>query len=71
VLGDITLAYIRQGEIDGAVTTLSETITELEKTRVGGGLNVVFGAARELGPWRRERIVADVHDRLFALMTTA
>ncbi|MEV7064378.1 helix-turn-helix transcriptional regulator [Streptomyces collinus] len=71
VLGNLTLAYIRQGEIDGAVTTLSEAITELEKTRGGGGLNVVFGAARELGPWRRERIVADVHDRLFALMTTA
>ncbi|MEU9230321.1 helix-turn-helix transcriptional regulator [Streptomyces massasporeus] len=71
VLGNLTLAYIRQGEIDGAVATLSEAITELERTRGGGGLNVVFGAARELRPWRHERIVADVHDRLFALMTTA
>jgi hypothetical protein len=71
VLGDLTLAFIRQGEIDRAATTLSEAVTELEETRGGGGLNVVFGAARELGPWWHERIVADVHDRLFALMATA
>nr|BAQ21928.1 putative transcriptional regulator [Streptomyces versipellis] len=51
--------------------TLAEAIAELEETRGGGGLNVVFSAARELRPWRQELIVADVHDRLFALMATA
>jgi tetratricopeptide (TPR) repeat protein len=70
VLGNLTLAYIRQGDVDAAVTTLTEAITELEQTRGGGGLNVVFSAARELRPWRQEPIVADVHDRLFALMAT-
>lgn len=71
VLGNLTLAYIRQREIDAAVDTLTDAIAELEDTRGGGGLNVVFSAARELRPWRQERIVADVHDRLFALMAIA
>ncbi|CAM5550699.1 hypothetical protein SPURM210S_07912 [Streptomyces purpurascens] len=70
VLGNLTLAYIRQREIDAAVATLTEAITELEDTRGGGGLNLVFRAARELRSWRQEQIVADVHDRLFALMAT-
>ncbi|MFE1912335.1 helix-turn-helix transcriptional regulator [Streptomyces anandii] len=70
VLGNLTLAYIRQREVDAAVITLAEAITELEETRGGGGLNVVFSAAKELRPWRQDPIVADVHDRLFALMAT-
>ncbi|MGC0328030.1 hypothetical protein RKD23_001020 [Streptomyces sp. SAI-170] len=71
VLGNLTLAYIRQGEVDAAVAALTEAIAEVRETRGGGGLNVVFNAARELSPWRQERIVADVHDQLFALMATA
>ncbi|MFF3364167.1 helix-turn-helix transcriptional regulator [Streptomyces misionensis] len=71
VLGNLTLAYIRQGEVDAAVAALTKAITEVQETRGGGGLNVVFSAARELSPWRQERIVADVHDQLFALMATA
>lgn len=71
VLGNLTLAYIRQGEVEAAVAALSEAIAEVQETRGGGGLNVVFNAARELSPWRQERIVADVHDQLFALMATA
>ncbi|MEU5200897.1 helix-turn-helix transcriptional regulator [Streptomyces scabiei] len=70
VLGNLTLANIRQREVDAAVITLAEAITELEETRGGGGLNVVFSAAKELRPWRQDPIVADVHDRLFALMAT-
>ncbi|MEU8687687.1 helix-turn-helix transcriptional regulator [Streptomyces sp. NPDC048665] len=70
VLGNLTLAYIRQVEVEAAVAALSEAIAELQETRGGGGLNVVFNAARELRPWRQERIVADVHDQLFALMAT-
>lgn len=31
---------------------------------------MVFSAAKELRPWRQDPIVADVHDRLFALMAT-
>ncbi|MFK8911641.1 helix-turn-helix domain-containing protein [Streptomyces sp. YS-3] len=71
VLGNLTLAYIRQHELDAAVETLGEAIAELEETRGGGGMNLVFGAARELRPWRQEPIVADVHDRLLALMMAA
>ncbi|MFD9791348.1 helix-turn-helix domain-containing protein [Streptomyces sp. NPDC059070] len=68
VLGNLTLAYIRQRELEAAVKTLGTAIAELEETRGGGGMNIVFGAARELRPWRQEPIVADVHDRLLALM---
>ncbi|MCC3767996.1 helix-turn-helix domain-containing protein [Streptomyces sp. UNOC14_S4] len=70
VLGNLTLAHIRQGEVDTAVLTLGQAITDLEETRGGGGMNIVFGAARELRPWRRQPRVQDVHDRLLALMAT-
>ncbi|MFG3101629.1 transcriptional regulator [Streptomyces sp. NPDC048182] len=71
VLGNLTLARIRQGDLDGALAGLTEAIDELETTRGGGGMNVVFGAARELRPWRHEPLVAEVHDRLLGLMTAA
>ncbi|RLV10412.1 transcriptional regulator [Streptomyces griseocarneus] len=70
VLGNLTLAHIRQGEVDAAVHALGQAITDLEETRGGGGMNVVFGAARELRPWRRQPRVQDAHDRLLALMAT-
>ena len=68
VLGNLTLACIRQGEVDAAVCYLDQAIDELEHTRGGGGMNVVFTAARELRPWRQLPEVADVHDRLLALV---
>lgn len=71
VLGNLTLARIRQRDVEAAVDSLSEAITELETTRGGGGMNIVFGAARELRPWRQEPLVAEVQDRLFGLMTAA
>ena len=71
VLGNLTLAHIRQRQVEAAVTSLTEAITELETTRGGGGMNIVFGAARELRPWRQEPLVGEVHDRLLALMTAA
>ncbi|WP_327367029.1 helix-turn-helix transcriptional regulator [Streptomyces sp. NBC_01217] len=71
VLGNLTLAHIRQREVEAAVASLTEAIAELETTRGGGGMNIVFGAARELRPWRQEPLVAEVHDRLLALMTAA
>jgi hypothetical protein len=43
----------------------------VEQARGGGGLNVAFTAARELRPWRNERVVQEVNDRLLALMTAA
>jgi len=71
VLGNLALAGIRQRDIDAAVVRLHEAIDVVEHTRGGGGLNVVFTAARELRPWRNERAVQEVNDRLLMLMTAA
>jgi hypothetical protein len=48
VLGNLSLAHLRQGELDAAAATLHEAIDVVEQTRGGGGLNVVFDAGREL-----------------------
>lgn len=71
VLGNLALAGIRQRNVDAAVVRLHEAIDVVEHNRGGGGLNVVFTAARELRPWRNEPTVQDVNDRLLALMTAA
>lgn len=71
VLGNLTLARIRRRDVEAGVASLTEAIGELEITRGGGGMNIVFGAARELRPWRQEPLVAEVHDRLLGLMTAA
>ncbi|MFD7700333.1 hypothetical protein [Streptomyces caelestis] len=71
VLGNLTLAHIRQRDVEAGVASLTKAIIELETTRGGGGMNVVFGAARELRPWRQDPLVAEVHDRLLGLMTAA
>ncbi|WP_272496399.1 helix-turn-helix transcriptional regulator [Actinomadura terrae] len=71
VLGNLSLAHLRQENIDGAIEILNETIDILESTRGGGGLNIAFTAGRELRPWRQLTSVCDVHDRLLGLMTTA
>jgi transcriptional regulator with XRE-family HTH domain len=71
VLGNLALASIRQRQIDTGVACMHEAIDVLEQTRSGGGLNVVFAAARELRPWRNAPAVQDVSDRLLTLMTVA
>jgi hypothetical protein len=53
------------------VVRLHEAIDVVERNRGGGGLNVVFTAARELRHWRNERVVQEVNDRLLGLMTAA
>lgn len=68
VLGNLTLAYIRQRKIDEATASLHDAIDVVERTRGGGGLNVIFAAGRELRPWRQDQAVQSVHDRLLALM---
>ncbi|WP_084964159.1 helix-turn-helix transcriptional regulator [Thermoactinospora rubra] len=70
VLGNLTLAYIRQGKLEEACGTLHAAIDLIEQTRGGGGMNVAFTAGRELAPWRHEPWVQDISDRLFAMMTT-
>nr|CEL14301.1 Putative C1 regulatory protein [Kibdelosporangium sp. MJ126-NF4] len=71
VLGNLSLARLRLGELHGATDALHEAIDVVEQTRGGGGLNVVFDAGRELRPWRSEQVVDEVYDRLLSLMTTA
>lgn len=71
VLGNLCLAHLRQGELDGATTALHEAIDVVEETRGGGGLNIVFDAGRQLRRWRSEYVVSEVYDRLLSLMTAA
>jgi len=68
VLGNLTLASIRQNNLDEAAARLHEAIDVIELNWGGGGLNVVFGAARELRPWRSEPVVHYAYDRLLGLM---
>jgi transcriptional regulator with XRE-family HTH domain len=68
LLGNLTLAYLRQRKLEESTATLHAAIDEVERTRGGGGLNLVFAAGRELRPWRQEQAVQDVHDRLMSLM---
>ncbi len=48
VLGNLSLAHIRQGSRDAAIAALHAAIDVTERNRGGGGLNVIFGAGREL-----------------------
>jgi DNA-binding XRE family transcriptional regulator len=69
VLGNLSLAYIRQRELDEGTSTLHRTIDAVEITRGGGGLTIAFAAGRELSPWRHEPLVHELNDRLLTLMT--
>lgn len=71
VLGNLTLAYIRQTKLDEAAVTLHRTIDVVEQTWGGGGLNIVFNASRELRQWRQVPVVQDVYDRLLSIMARA
>jgi transcriptional regulator with XRE-family HTH domain len=69
VLGNLSLALIRQGDLDGATGRLHEAMDVIERNWGGGGLNLIFGAGRELRRWRSTPIVQDAYDRLLTLMT--
>lgn len=71
VLGNLSLACLRQGDLDGAAVALHEAIDVVEETRGGGGMNIAFNAGKELRNWRTERVVVEVYDRLLSLMTAA
>ncbi len=71
VLGNLSLACIRQRKLDAAVSRLHQAIDVIELNWSGGGLNVVFGAGRELRPWRQAAGVQDVYDRLHSLIAAA
>jgi hypothetical protein len=68
VLGNLSLAYIRLGQLDAAVARLNLAIDVTEQNRGGGGLNVICTAGRQLRRWRHSTEVHDVYDRIMALM---
>lgn len=68
VLGNLALALIRQGDLDEAAGRLHQAIDVIELNRSGGGLNIVFTAAREMRPWRTVPAVQEFSDRLLTLM---
>ncbi|MGH3354836.1 MAG: helix-turn-helix domain-containing protein [Nocardioidaceae bacterium] len=68
VLGNLALAYVQQGDLDGAAQTLHRTIDVLQTSRGGGGLTLAFEAGRRLTTWRQETMVQELHERLFTLM---
>ncbi|MDW5324969.1 hypothetical protein [Plantactinospora sp. KLBMP9567] len=68
VLGNLALAHIRQRHIEESAAVLHEAIDIVERTRAGGGANILFGACRELQPWRNHVGVYDVTDRVLSLV---
>ncbi|GAA3844086.1 hypothetical protein GCM10022243_08120 [Saccharothrix violaceirubra] len=70
VLGNLTLARLRQGKVDEAAATLHRAMDVIERTWGGGGLTIMFDACREMRPWRTRTEVQDVHDRMLSLMAT-
>jgi hypothetical protein len=71
VLGNLSLAHIRQNKLDEATASLHSAIDALEGTRGGGGLSVAFAAGRELRQWHNEPAVNDVNDRLLSLVAAS
>jgi transcriptional regulator with XRE-family HTH domain len=71
VLGNLTLARLQAGDLDSALTAFDDAVNVLHSTRGGGGMNVVFRAAREMRRWRGEPAVQEAQDRLMALMEAA
>lgn len=69
-LGNLSLAYVRQGQPDEAAAVLHQAIDVVELTWGGGGLNIVFAACLELQPWRQVPAVQDVYDRVMTLMAS-
>jgi hypothetical protein len=67
VLGDLSTALALQSEPEQACVVLHEAIDLAELTSNAGGLRRVFAAGRQLGRWRNEPFVQEVHDRLLAL----
>ena len=70
MLGNLSLARLRQGKVDEAAGALHEAMDVIELTWGGGGLNILFDACREMQPWRQEPEVQDVYDRVMTLMAT-
>ena len=67
ILGDISTAFVLQGEPEKASAVLHQAIDLVELTGSAAGKRRVFAAGRQLGSWRNEPFVQEVQDRLLAL----
>ena len=65
--GHLSTAFALQSEPEQASVVLHEAIDLAELTSNAGGLRRAFAAGRQLGRWRNEPFVQEVHDRLLAL----
>ena len=70
IQGNLALAFISQSRADEAAAALHKAIDVIEATWSGGGLTIVFSAARQLRRWQRLTTVREVSDRLLALMAS-
>jgi transcriptional regulator with XRE-family HTH domain len=69
-LGNLGLAHLGQGKIEEAAAAIHQAIDVLAVTWGGGGLTIVFNAARQMRPWKHTPAVSEVNDRLMALIGT-
>ncbi len=54
ILGDISTAFVLQGDPEQASAVLHQAIDLVELTGSAAGKRRVFAACRQLGPWRNE-----------------
>ncbi|RAS58999.1 DNA-binding XRE family transcriptional regulator [Lentzea atacamensis] len=71
VLANLSLAHLQLQDLENAAAALHVAIDCVEATWGGGGLKVIFGAAQQLRPWRKEPVVDQVYDRLFTMMAAS
>ncbi|MGW0434020.1 helix-turn-helix domain-containing protein [Micromonospora sp. NPDC003197] len=67
---NLSLALVRQHQIQDATVALHYALDLTEQTRGGGALNVIFKTIKELQPWRDRVDVNDVQDRALTLISS-
>ncbi|MEV6256460.1 hypothetical protein AB0L97_24700 [Nocardia sp. NPDC051911] len=68
VMGNLSLAQIRQHRFEEGALVLNKAIDTVEQTRGGAGLNIVFNVCREARSYRNVAALRDVYDRVLELM---